>query len=91
MRPNFAVSPAESGFLTAAFPFLARAFPACGLALLAIGLMAASAFAEMPAFRWVRQAGAQSGEAIAGQGSAVDRGASHMFVPKITVRLSPRR
>ena len=70
MRPNFAVSPAQSGFLTTAFAFVARAFPARGLALLAIGLMAASAFAEMPAFRWASRAGGTGHDY--GTGIAVD-------------------
>ncbi len=70
VRPNCAASPAQRGFLATASAFLARVFPARGLALLVCALMVGSAFAEMPAFRWASRAGGTGHDY--GTGIAVD-------------------
>lgn len=69
-RPICAASSVQRGVVASAIVLLARIFPARALAWLVAGLLTASAFAEMPAFRWASRAGGTGHDY--GTGIAVD-------------------
>lgn len=69
-RPICAASSVQRGLVAAAIVLLARILPARALAWLVAGLLTASAFAEMPAFRWASRAGGTGHDY--GTGIAVD-------------------